>query len=136
MLENFNCSTCGAEITVSPSNSIFIRYPDQQFYSHIMVKCECECHHRLFVKVDEQADMIEYVGMAVIEIDEVPDYIKESWLHIYLDEPEYIDECFNVGKTQELPTTDEILDEVIVHDFHEWLEKVSPDEFVMGGENA
>ena len=101
-----------------------------------MVKCECECHHRLFVKVDEQADMIEYVGMAVIEIDEVPDYIKESWLHIYLDEPEYIDECFNVGKTQELPTTDEILDEVIVHDFHEWLEKVSPDEFVMGGENA
>lgn len=73
--------------------------------------------------------MVEYVGMAVIEIDEVPDFIKEAWLHTYLDEPEYIDECFNVGKTQELPTTDEILDEVIVHSFHEWLEGVSPDEF-------
>lgn len=94
-----------------------------------MVKCECECQHRLFAKVDEQEDIIEYVGMAVLEIEDVPDFIMEAWLQTYLDEPEYIDECFGVNQTQELPTTDEILDEVVVQDFSKWLEEVSPDEF-------
>jgi hypothetical protein len=128
VLESFNCSTCKTEITVTPSNSIFIRYPEG-FYSHLMVKCECECQHRLFAKVDEQEDIIEYVGMAVLEIEDVPDFIMEAWLQTYLDEPEYIDECFGVNQTQELPTTDEILDEVVVQDFSKWLEEVSPDEF-------
>ena len=130
----FECNQCHEEIEVGPGNTIMIYFEREPFYSYLLVSCECHAEHRLFPKLDAHQDFVE-LGLGVTHIPHAPDAIKEAWLVLYSDEPEYVDECFGVGQTDELPTTDEILDEVLVVDFNRWLAGISPDDFAGGGES-
>ena len=128
------CDNCGRDCEITTANSVFVYIEQEPFYSFVLFTCQCGDKSRIFYKVSEHAEIVEF-GLGVVHFPFAPEGIKEQWLNLYADEPEYVDECFGVGQTDELPTTDEILDEVLVVDFNRWLAGISPDDFAGGGES-
>lgn len=127
-MDNPICDNCGAECEITTSNSVFVYIENEPFYSFVLFACICGEKSRIFYKQTEHRDIVEF-GLGVVHFPFAPENIKEQWLNLYCDEPEYVDECFGVGQTQELPTPDQIMDEMVVQDFTKWLEGVSADEF-------
>lgn len=126
-MDNPICDECGGECEITTTNSIFIYFETEPFYSFVLFTCKCLNKSRIFYKETEHRDIVEF-GLAVVHFPFAPQAIKEQWLNLYADEPEYVDECFGVGQTEEIDP-DAVMDEVVVANFHEWLEGVSPDEF-------
>ena len=120
------CDNCGAECEITTSNSVFVYIENEPFYSFVLFNCTCGEKSRIFYKPSEHREIVDF-GLGVVHFPHATQAIKEQWLNLYSDEPEYVDECF--GVTQELPTPDQIMDEVVVQDFTKWLEGVSADEF-------
>lgn len=110
-----DCNACGTEY--SPEEAIVNTYENSK-YNHVDTKCPV-CGIRFILFFDDP--MFLTLGYPWNHQQKVPPHIKD--IKRQLD-----------GKPSKLlppgPSPDELMDKAIAGKFHDWLETISPDDFV------